>query len=73
MTARVQEFDGVRELSMEEVEAVAGGPWGAIARAIGHVGKVARDTAIGQALIEANDADWGPDPSMEEIRSLRQA
>jgi hypothetical protein len=26
MTAMVQEFDGVRELSMEEVDAVAGGP-----------------------------------------------
>ena len=27
MTAMVQEFDGVRELSMEEVDAVAGGPF----------------------------------------------
>ncbi|MGX6646428.1 hypothetical protein ACWCOP_00625 [Maricaulaceae bacterium MS644] len=32
MTAMVQDFDGVRELSMAEVDAVAGGPvWALVA------------------------------------------
>jgi len=35
MTAMTMEFDGVRELSMEEIDAVAGGPaWFAVAAVI---------------------------------------
>ena len=60
MTSMTMEFDGVRELSMEEIDAVAGGPiWVPILIGIavaGAVGSCAAEKANDRHAIEnAND------------------
>jgi len=50
MSAMTMEFDGVRELSMEEVDAVSGARVQAVVRGLQYLGRVARDTAVGQAM-----------------------
>ena len=53
MTSMTMEFDGVRELSVEEIEEVNGGSRiRAVGQALQYLGRVARDTAVGQAMIE---------------------
>ena len=53
MTNMTMAFDGVRELSVDEIEQVNGGSRiQAVGRALRYLGRVARDTAVGQEMME---------------------
>jgi len=78
MSEMSTEFDSVRELTLEEMYEVSGGPFGKIiVEGAKYLGRVARDTAVGTAMAEAYDdmmeLDWGPNPTTEQMRTLRQA
>jgi hypothetical protein len=74
MSAMTMEFDGVRELSMEEVDAVSGGS--RIVRAARWLRDLIRDGIAwetGKAMVEGEGGEWSDYDWNEAVKDLQES